>query len=166
MIVVVVKFLLRFYAATRPPGAPRGHGSPSQALWVGEDRAWPPCPRSGRSRSTHCCAQSAMGPMAACEKGVDQDRRMIHDSPHQRVRSRQRGLESIRVLRNVSCVAREGTCPTGTESSSRRFGGGLQNAILTFQGLRQLASRGGGQSNNVDTPGGGGLTPLAKSATL
>ena len=60
-------------------------------------------------------------------------RRTIHDSPHQRVRSRQRGLDSIRALRNVSCVAGEGTCPTGTESSSRRFGGGLQNTILAFQ---------------------------------
>eukprot|EP00964_Phaeocystis_antarctica_P037081 scaffold21191_cov53-Phaeocystis_antarctica.AAC.2 len=38
-----------FYSATRPPGAPRDPGSPSQALWVGEDRTWPPCPRSGRS---------------------------------------------------------------------------------------------------------------------
>ena len=50
-----------FHAATRPPGAPRDPGSPSQALWVGGDRAWPPCPRSGRSRSTQCGAQSAMG---------------------------------------------------------------------------------------------------------
>ena len=38
-----------FYSATRPPGAPRDPGSPSQTLWVGEDRTWPPCPRSGRS---------------------------------------------------------------------------------------------------------------------
>ena len=33
-------------------------------------------------------------------------------------------------------------------------------------GLRPLASGGGRQSNNVDTPRGGGLTPLAFSSTL
>jgi len=38
-----------FDAATRPPGGLRRPGSPSQALWVGEDRTCPPCPRSGRS---------------------------------------------------------------------------------------------------------------------
>ena len=56
--------------------------------------------------------------------------------PHQRVQeSRQRDhtVESIRVLRNISCVAREGTCPTGTEHCKRRFGGGLQNTTLVFQ---------------------------------
>ena len=53
---------------------------------------------------------------------LDQDRRKIHDSQHQRVQSRRRGLEWIRVLRNVSCVAREVTCPTGIGSSSRRSG--------------------------------------------
>ena len=37
-----------FYPPTRPPGAPRRPGSPSQATFVGEDRTWPPCPRSGR----------------------------------------------------------------------------------------------------------------------
>ena len=37
------------------------------------------------------------------------------------------------LLCNVSCVAREVTCPTGTEHCRRRFGGGLQNAILTFR---------------------------------
>ena len=30
-------------------------------------------------------------------------------------------------------MAREGTCPAGIESSSRRFDGGLQNGILAFQ---------------------------------
>eukprot|EP00964_Phaeocystis_antarctica_P001613 scaffold853_cov57-Phaeocystis_antarctica.AAC.2 len=49
---VVLSFYISyrgFYAATWPPGAPRDPGPPSQTLWVGEDRAWPPCPRSGRS---------------------------------------------------------------------------------------------------------------------
>ena len=69
----------------------------------------------------------------AREKGVDQDRRTIRDWPHQRVLRRQRGLEWVRVLRNVSRTARESTCPAGIESSSRRFDGGLQNAILAFQ---------------------------------
>ena len=50
-----------FYAATRPPGAPCDPGSPSQTLWVGGDRAWPPCPRSGRRRSTHCGVRRAVG---------------------------------------------------------------------------------------------------------
>ena len=45
----------------------------------------------------------------AREKGVDQDRRTIRDRPHQRVLRRQRGLEWVRVLRNVSRAAREGT---------------------------------------------------------
>jgi hypothetical protein len=78
-----------FCAATWPPGAPRDPGSPLQALWVGGDRTWPPCPRSGRSRSgsrsTHFGAQSAVG---RAKKGVDQDRRTIHDWPHQRVQRR------------------------------------------------------------------------------
>ena len=50
----------------------------------------------------------------AREKGVDQDGRTIRDWHHQRVQSRQRGLEWVRVLRNVSRAAREGTCPTCT----------------------------------------------------
>ena len=50
-----------FYAPTRSPGARRDPGSPSQALWVGGDRTWPPCPRSGRSRSTHCGVRRAVG---------------------------------------------------------------------------------------------------------
>ena len=69
----------------------------------------------------------------AREKSVDQDRRTIHDPTHQRVLRRQRGLEWIWVLRNVSRTAREGTCPAGIESSSKRFDGGLQNAIIAFQ---------------------------------
>ena len=49
-----------------------------QALWVGGDRAWPPCPRSGRSeRSTRCGARAER--RGAREKGVDQDRRTIHE---------------------------------------------------------------------------------------
>ena len=69
----------------------------------------------------------------AREKGVDQDRRTIRDWHHQRVLRRQRGLEWIWVLHNVSRTAGEGTRPAGIESSSRRFGGGLQNGILAFQ---------------------------------
>ena len=69
----------------------------------------------------------------AREKGVDQDRRTIRDWHHQRVLRCQRGLEWIWVLRNVSRTAREGTCPAGIESSSRRFDGGLQNGILAFR---------------------------------
>jgi len=42
----------------------------------------------------------------AREKGVDQDGRTIRDWHHQRVQSRQRGLEWVRVLRNVSRAAR------------------------------------------------------------
>ena len=49
------------YAATRTRGAPCDPGSPSQTLWVGGDRAWPPCPRSGRRRSTHCGVRRAVG---------------------------------------------------------------------------------------------------------
>ena len=57
----VVNFSPRVIPATRPPGAPRDHGSPSQALWVGGDRTWPPCPRSDRSRSAHCGVRRAVG---------------------------------------------------------------------------------------------------------
>ena len=42
-------------------------------------------------------------------------------------------LEWIPGLRLPRRAAREGTCPAGIESSSRRFGRRLQNAILTFQ---------------------------------
>ena len=69
----------------------------------------------------------------AREKSVDQDRRTIHDPTHQHDLRRQRGLEWIWVLRNVSRTARESTCPAGIESSSRRFDGGLQNGILAFR---------------------------------
>ena len=69
----------------------------------------------------------------AREKGVDQDRRTIRDSPHHRVLSGRRVLEWIRVLRNVSRAAREGTCPADTEHCRRRFDGGLQNAIMAFR---------------------------------
>ena len=37
----------RFYAATRPPGGLCDLGLPPQAVWVGEDRAYLPCPRVG-----------------------------------------------------------------------------------------------------------------------
>ena len=74
------------------------HHKQTQTLWVGADRAWLPCPRSGRSRSTRCGAQSAVG---RAKRRVDQNRRTIHDSQHQRVQtclervqSRQRGLET------------------------------------------------------------------------
>ena len=71
----------------------------------------------------------------AREKGFDQDRRIIHDWPHQRVQSRQRGLEWIQRFLKGSYVAREGTCPTasGTEHCKRRFDDRLQNTILVFQ---------------------------------
>ena len=84
-------------------------------LWVGGDRAWPPCPRFGRS-APRTVARSSRERRGAREKPFDQDRRKIHDSQHQRVQSHQRGLEWIRVLRNVSCVVWEVTCPTGTGS--------------------------------------------------
>ena len=58
----------------------------------------------------------------AREKGCNQDRRTIRDWHHQRVQSRQRWLEWIRVLRNVSRTARDGTCPEGIEHCRERFG--------------------------------------------
>ena len=67
------------------------------------------------------------------ERGFDPDQSVVHDSQHQRVQSRQRGLEWIQRSFNGSCVAREGTCPTGIEPSSRGFDGGLQNGILAFR---------------------------------
>ena len=69
----------------------------------------------------------------AREKGVDQDRRTIRDRPHQRVLRRQRGLEWVRVLRNVSRAAREGTCPTCTGYCRGRSGGRLRNGILALR---------------------------------
>ena len=68
----------------------------------------------------------------AREKGVDQDGRTIRDWPHQRVQRRWGGLEWIQRFLKGSRAARDGTCPTGIESSSRRFDGGLQNGILSF----------------------------------
>ena len=69
----------------------------------------------------------------AREKGVDQDRRTVRDWHHQRVLRRQRGLEWVRVLRNVSRAAREGTCPTCTGYCRGRSGGGLRNGVLVFE---------------------------------
>jgi len=69
----------------------------------------------------------------AREKGVDQDGRTIRDWHYQRVQSRQRGLEWVRVLRNVSRAAREGTCPTCTGYCRGRSGGGLRNGVLLFE---------------------------------
>ena len=45
--VVVLICSLGFYAATRQPGGLCDLGSPPQAVLVGQDRAWPPCPRFG-----------------------------------------------------------------------------------------------------------------------
>ena len=122
--------LPRFCAATRPPGASRDPGSPLQALWVGGDRTWPPCPRSGRSPGAAPRTLAHRAPWAR-EKGVDQDGRTIRDWSHQRVQRRWGGLEWIQ--RFLKGAARDGTCPTGIESSSRRFDGGLQNGILAFR---------------------------------
>ena len=69
----------------------------------------------------------------AREKGVDQDRRTIHDPTHQRVQRRRGGLEWIQRFLKGSRAARGGTCPTCIESSSRGFDGGLQNGILAFR---------------------------------
>ena len=66
------------------------------------------------------------------ERCFDQDQSVVHDSQHQRVQQGQESLEWIRVPRNVSCVAREGTCPTGIEHCRRRFDGGLRNGVLMF----------------------------------
>ena len=56
------------------------------------------------------CAQNLVGVLDALrraprrgggrEKGFGEDRRSIHDAPHQRVQRRQGGLEWIQVLRN------------------------------------------------------------------
>ena len=45
--VVVLICSLGFYAATRQPGGLCDLGSPPQTVLVGQDRAWPPCPRFG-----------------------------------------------------------------------------------------------------------------------
>ena len=49
-----------FYAATRQPGGLYDPGPPPQAVWVGEDRACPPCPRVGRSLPTPRGARPAV----------------------------------------------------------------------------------------------------------
>ena len=51
----------------------------------------------------------------------------------QRVQRRRGGLEWIQRFLKGSRAARDGTCPTCIESSSRRFDGGLQNGILAFR---------------------------------
>ena len=67
------------------------------------------------------------------ERGFEHHQSVVYDSQHQRVQQGQQSLEWIRVLRNVSCVAREGTCHTCTGYCRGRSGGGLQNAIFAFQ---------------------------------
>ena len=70
----------------------------------------------------------------AREKGVDQDGRTIRDWPDQRVQRRRGGLEWIQRFLKGSRAARDGTCPTCIESSSRRSGGGSKNAEIAFLG--------------------------------
>ena len=68
-----------FYSATRPPGAPRNPGSPSQALWVGEDaedRTWPPCPRSGRSAPRTLAHRAPWGARKRRRSGWANDTRL------------------------------------------------------------------------------------------
>ena len=50
-----------------------------------------------------------------------------------RVLRRQRGLEWVRVLRNVSRAAREGTCPICTGYCRGRSAGRLRNGVLAFR---------------------------------
>ena len=66
------------------------------------------------------------------ERGFDPDQSVVHDSQHQRVQQGQENLEWIQRFFNGSCVAREGTCPTGIEPCRRRFDGGLRNGVLMF----------------------------------
>ena len=68
------------------------------------------------------------------KKGFGQDRRSIHDAPHQRVQRRQGGLESIPRFFNGSCEAWDGTCPARTESCRRRFGAGPKKAEIASLG--------------------------------
>ena len=63
------------------------------------------------------------------ERGFDPDQSVVHDSQQQRVQSRQRGLEWIRVPRNVSCVAREGRCPTASNTAG---GGSMAASEMGF----------------------------------
>ena len=86
--------------------------------------------RSGRSAPRTLAHRTPWGARKMRRSGSS---KTIHDPTHQRVLRRQRGLESIWVLRNVSRAARDGTCPTGIESSSRRFDRGPKNAIFAFQ---------------------------------
>jgi len=65
-----------FYAATRPPGASRDPGSPSQALWVGEDRTCPPCPRSGRSAPRTLAHRAPWGARKRRRSGSANDTRL------------------------------------------------------------------------------------------
>ena len=69
----------------------------------------------------------------AREKGVDLDRRTICDPIQWRVLRRKRGLEWVRVMRNVSRAAREGTCPAGTGHCRRRSDRRLRNGIRAFR---------------------------------
>ena len=129
---VDVNFLSRVSrrdAATRPAGAPRDPGPHHKPF--GSARTARGLRALDLVGALHALWRAER--RGAREKGFDQDRRTIHDTPDQGIQSRKRGPESIRVLRNVSCVAREGTCPTGTEYCRRRFDGGLRNAILAFQ---------------------------------
>ena len=66
------------------------------------------------------------------ERGFDPDQSVVHDSQDQRVQQGQESLEWIQRFFNGSCVAREGTCPTGIEHCRRRFDGCLRNGVLMF----------------------------------
>ena len=65
-----------FYAATRPPGARRDPGSPSQATWVGEDRTWPPCPRFGRGAPRTLAHRAPWGARKRRRSGSSNDMRL------------------------------------------------------------------------------------------
>ena len=65
-----------FYTPTRPPGASRDPGSPSQALWVGEDRTCPPCPRSGRSAPRTLAHRAPWGARKRRRSGSSNDMRL------------------------------------------------------------------------------------------
>ena len=65
-----------FYTPTRPPGASRDPGSPSQALWVGEDRTCPPCPRSGRSAPRTLAHRAPWGARKRRRSGSSNDTRL------------------------------------------------------------------------------------------
>ena len=65
-----------FDAATRPPGGLRRPGSPSQALWVGEDRTCPPCPLSGRSAPRTLAHRAPWGARKRRRPGSANDTRL------------------------------------------------------------------------------------------